>query len=175
MQNPSGDPNVTAHTYGMLNKFNRGMFLVLSVLLIILGIVSFVGSIHYFIDRDFSAAWNFLGYFLGCAVLSPVVFIQISYLMSDIKTKEDGLQTKFIFKNLDVNWKDIIEVKLAKPFGLRVGRKANVLIVRNGLTWFHRLYGILYGQTNQPALLIWSNISGYDALVKKVMKNRKKK
>lgn len=167
--------NEAKHTYGVLNKFNRGIFLVLSIVLIVIGIVSFAASIHFLIDKNFSMACNLLGYFLGSAIWSPVVFILISYLMSDIKTNENGIQTRFVFKNLDISWKDITEVKLSKPFGLRVGKKANVLIVRNGLTWFHRIYGILYGQTIQPALLIWSNISEYDTLVKKVLKNRKKK
>jgi hypothetical protein len=86
----------------------------------------------------------------------------------------EGLHTTFLFRSLTIKWEDISEVKVSKPFGLRIGKKASVLIARNGLTDFHRVYGLMYGQTNEPVLLVWSNISNYDSLMKQIFKHRKK-
>jgi hypothetical protein len=163
------------HVYSKLAQFNQWIFLVLSGLFTILGLGFFIGFISLLVGNKVSSAVTLFWNFIGLAVWSPFVFVFMSYLHSDLVVSDEGIQTRFLFKDLDINWEDIVEVKLSKPFGLRAGHKANLLIVRNGLTWFHRIYGIIYGQINQPALLIWSNISEYDTLMKKVFKKRRKK
>ncbi len=161
------------HTYGNLNKFNRSFFLLLSVFLIMAGLAYLFGFIKALLHNDLSAS-VFFWYFIGCAIWSPFVFLFISYIFSDVTVDDAGLYTTFLFRNLSVKWEDISEVKVSKPFGLRIGKKASVLVVKNGLTNFHRIYGLVYGQTSEPALLVWSNISNYDSLMKQIFKHRKK-
>jgi len=151
------------------------MLLVFSVIFIILGLSVTVDSVQFLGDNKIPSAYNPFWYFIGVSVWSPTMFVFIAQLMSDISINEHGLRTTFLFKKLVVNWEDIVEIKPSKPFGLRAGRKASIVITRNGLTFFHRIYGIVYGQTNQPAFLIWSNISDYDVLMKDIKKNWRKK
>ncbi|MGB8982234.1 MAG: hypothetical protein WCC12_10180 [Anaerolineales bacterium] len=165
----------TYHAYGGLNVLGRFLMLLLSGVMIGMGLVFLAGLIQALFSNSISSVsgpfWNFIGY----AIWSPFVFIFMAYLFSDITANDEGLQTRFLFKNLVVRWEDIAEVKLSRPFGLRVGKRASVLTARNGLTFFHRIYGLVYGQTSQPALVIWSHVSGYDVLTKKISKNRKRK
>lgn len=165
--------NNSPHTYGKLVSFTRYWMLLLSAIVIGLGLVCLIGSIRAFVSNNISSATVLLWDFIGLTFWSPFVFIFLAYLFSDVKVNGEGLQTSFVFKSIALKWENIANVKPSRPFGLRLGKKASVLIVKNGLTFFHRIYGLVYGQTNQPALVVWSQISDYDALMKVISKNRK--
>ncbi len=162
--------SATYHTYGKLNGRNRASCFLLSIILIPTGLVYLVAWIRALINN--SPASVFFWYFLGCTVWSPFVFTFIAYLTPDITSSDEGLRTTFLFRTLLVKWEDIADVKPSKPFGLPIGKKASVVTAKNGLTFFHRIYGLTYGQTNQPALVIWSYGSTYEALIKEISKKR---
>ena len=145
--------NNTSHTYGNLNRFNRFSFLLLSVVLIMAGLANLVGLIKAVLHSDLSAS-TFFWYFIGCAIWSPFVFLFISYIFSDIMVDDAGIHTTFLFRNLFVKWEDISDIRVSKPFGLRIGKKASILIVRNGLTNFHCIYGLILDQTNNAGVLV---------------------
>ena len=151
------------------------MFLILSALFIILGLIGLIDFVSLLVDEKISTATTVFWKFIGFGVWSPVVFIFISYMSSDISMDDHGLQTTFLFKKLTVKWEDIDQVYKSKPFGLRIGERSHIIVARNGLTFFHRIYGLIYGQINQPSLLIWSSIDNYDALINKIKKGRKKR
>ena len=163
------------HTYSKIYKVIQWMFLSFSVLFAILGLVSFVGFISSLVSHNISLAITRFWGFVGLGVWSPFVFIFVSYLSSDISVNEDGLQTSFLFKKLTVNWDDVDKVYSLKPFVVRTRKRASIVVTQNGLTFFHRFYGLIYGRTNQPSLVISSNISDYDSLINKIKKRKKKK
>lgn len=151
------------------------MFIVFSLLFAIVGLISFIGFISHLIDNKISEAITLFWKFIGFGVWSTCVFVFFSYLFPEISANDDGIQTTFFLKKLTVNWEDIVEIYSSKPFGLRVGERASIIVTRNKLTFFHRIYGIIYGQTHQPSLLIWSSINDYASLINKIKKNRKKR
>ena len=73
-----------------------------------------------------------------------------------------------------ISWNDIAEFRPAKVFGFRMIKDASIVVTRSALTPFHRLYGLMYGKTNQPSLLIWSYISNYENLVTIIKENLKR-
>ncbi len=75
------------------------------------------------------------------------------------------LKIRFLLKKYLIKWDEIIEIKPLRPFGLFTNKNAKVIIVKNNLTFFHRLYGLLYAGRYTPAILVHRKISEYDLLI----------
>jgi hypothetical protein len=70
---------------------------------------------------------------------------------------DKGLRVKvFIFWGITIPWEAILDTKEFKWFGY----KASVVVVRD-LTFFHRLFGLIFGRTIYPAFLIAARIPRY--------------
>jgi|SRR5687768_9043413 len=165
-------------TYGKWNSFGRAGLFLSSVMCILFGLIYLWGLISLLIDPEAKVSLSpsqLLWYFIGFSVWSPIVYTFLSYLVTDIVLQEDGLQIKFIFKTFFISWNDIAEFRSARVFGLPMLKKASIVVMKNGLTPFHRLYGLMYGKTIQPSLLIWSYISNYEELVVLIKQNLKRK
>ncbi|MEP6896224.1 MAG: hypothetical protein ABI986_11515, partial [Chloroflexota bacterium] len=111
------------------------------------------------------------------SVFSPLWLFFIAYLYPDINEDEQGLHFKFLFKTYDVLWDEILYIQTAKPLGFKMRYSATLVVVRSRLTFFHSLYGLIYGKTSNPSFLISSRISNYPSLTKtiseKVKANRR--
>jgi len=86
-----------------------------------------------------------------------------------------GLHTTFLWKDLDVNWNDVKDIK---PLFNIPWFKKRLVIKTNSLTPFHRLYGILYSFSLSPSIIMERGISDQDELIRRIKssirKNRKK-
>jgi len=83
----------------------------------------------------------------------------------DITSDSDGLHTKFLWFDLDIPWRDIIEVR--PLFNLRF-IKTEQVIRTHSLTPFHRLYGLLYSFSLHPCLIVSTGISDFDELIRRI-------
>jgi hypothetical protein len=164
------------YTYGNLTKFTNMSFLLYSLIFIGGGLFFLYRSILSFFNSggiESSVAYIILYFLVG--VWSPFFFIYLAYLRADVEVEEDGLLIKFVLKTLYVKWEEICLLKQARYLGFRMSRKNSVVITNKALTPFHCIYGLLYGQTNQPAFLILSDISRYNELIETIKGNIKKK
>ena len=57
---------------------------------------------------------------------------------------------------------------------MRTLPQCKIIVVKKGLTLFHKIYGLMYGQTQQPAFLIFTSISDYEKLISIIKNNTKK-
>ena len=165
------------HTYGLIYKFSRYLSGFFSFISILLGLFLTVGLIISLIEGDefdSSSIMTILGNILGIAIWAPIFYLFFAYLMTDINVDNDGMYIPFLWKNYLIKWDEIIEVKPLKPFGLFTNKRSNVVFVKTKLTFFHHLYGILYGGKNQSAILIYRTISDYDLLIKSVSTQARK-
>ena len=72
-----------------------------------------------------------------------------------------GIEVRvFWFWWRSVPWDDVVEVLPWRSAGRRL------VVVVNRLTWFHRVYGMMYGETVNLAFLISEGIYGYQELLR---------
>lgn len=167
------------HEYETSYRNSSEMLVAFSLLLTALGIFYFIASLSVMSADGFNYSkllrtlWDFILF----SIWSPLFLIFIAYLYTDINVNEQGLHFKFLFKNYDVLWDEVLYSKSPKPLGLSM-RHSAILVVTNGhLTFIHRIYGLFYGKTSNPSFLISSKISNYPSLTKiiseKVKANRR--
>jgi hypothetical protein len=164
-------------TYGHAYKFIRAACFLISLFCIVLGLVCLAGLVYVLTSRESKlllSANDLFWSFIGFSVWSPLFYVFLSYLATDIEVEEDGIRVKFMFKSFFVNWKVVDEFKPGKTLGLLPLKRVRVLVTKNALTPFHRLYGLMYGSTTKPSLLIGTNISNHEELFKIIKNNRKK-
>jgi len=164
-------------TYGDGFKLSRVILFLISIFCFALGLVYLAGLISLLTSQETelsSSASDLFWTFIGLSVWSPLIYAFLSYKATDIEVEEGGLRIKFIFKSLFIDWIDIDEFKSATTLGFWTSTQARILVTKNALTPFHRLYGLMHGNTNKPSLLISTNISNYEELFKIIKNNRKK-
>jgi len=158
-------------------KLSRVIFFLISIFCIVLGLVYLGGLISLLAGQETelsSSASDLFWTFIGASVWTPLFYAFISYLATDIEVEEGGLRIKFIFKSFFINWSDVEEFKPGKTLGLLNLKRTRILVTKNALTPFHRLYGLMYGSTTKPSLLIGTNISNYEELFRIIKNNHKK-
>ena len=75
----------------------------------------------------------------------------------------EGLEIEFLWRKVRVRWLDIIEIKAVwGSLGQEKNRPLIVLV--NGLTPFHRIFGVLYGLSIKPGFVIFPSISDFREL-----------
>jgi hypothetical protein len=164
-------------TYGNIYKLARVMCFLLSLICMAFGFIYLVVLISLLAGQESKLSLslgNLFWSFIGFAVWSPLFYAFLSYQATDIEVEEGGLQTKFIFKSLFINWADIEDFKPGKTLGLLNLKRVRILVTKSSLTPFHRLYGLMYASTNKPSLLIGTNISNHEELFKIIKNNRKR-
>jgi hypothetical protein len=97
---------------------------------------------------------------LVCLFLGSL-YITNSY--PDIKIVDDGLQLNSSGIKFHVCWQDIQKVYRGKGYYFKV-----FLIETKTLTPFHRIYGLMYGNSNVPSFLIWSILPGHEKLLHEI-------
>jgi hypothetical protein len=135
-----------------------------------LGLFLIFGFIASLIRGDgFDSSFlSMLGNILGVAVWAPIFYLFFAYLMTDISVDNDGMSVQFLWKTYKIRWDEVVEIKPFRPFGLFTNNRLTVVIVKSKLTFVYRMYGVLYGGKNQPAILIYRNISDCDLLLKNI-------
>ena len=93
-----------------------------------------------------------------------MIFILVTtYFFQDIWVDEEGLLIEFLWRKIRVRWADIIQTKTAWGF---LGSEKNrpLIVLVNGLTPFHRAFGVIYAFSIKPAFVIHPSISDFKIL-----------
>jgi hypothetical protein len=164
------------YKYGYLNNFVR-IFSYISIAACILTGIFFlvVGILTVDIAKNgFTLFVRSLLYFTFYTVLSPIALLFIIYRFSDIVVDDQGLRIKVLTREHIVGWIDILEVKPISPFGLFTRHNVSVVVTNSRLPFLHRIYGLIYGGTTCPSVLIGKSISSYSELMKIISARMKK-
>ena len=101
-----------------------------------------------------------------------ITILVIVHFYQNVTVTEDGLLVEFLWKDLNVSWDKIIEVR---PLWMlsRHGKPPYIVLTR-ALTPLHRMYSLIYAGYLRPAFIILPTISEYQSLVKTINKHIKK-
>ncbi len=158
------------HKYGFLNRYVRFISYFSIVVCVAAGIFFLVAGILS-VDvakNDFTVSISVLLYFMFYVVLAPGALMFVIYRFSDIVADDQGLSIRVLNKDYAVKWVDILEVKPITPFGLFTRHNVSIVVTDGKLTYLHRIYGLVYGRTTRPSLLIGKSISSYSDLMKTI-------
>lgn len=165
------------YTYGIIYKISGFLSFLLAIIFAVIGLLFLCGLILSLFGLGGinsshipTLFWGFVGF----GVWSPFVFIYMANMNVDIEVEDLGIRIKFLFKSFFVSWNDVDEFKPGKTLGLVPLKRVRVLVTNSALTPFHRLYGLMYGATNKPSLVIGTNISNHEELFK-IIENKRKK
>lgn len=96
-----------------------------------------------------------------------------AYFWQDIWIDEEGLLIEFLWRKIRVQWVDIIEAKPAWGF-LGQENKRPLIVLVNGLTPFHRAFGIIYAFSTKPGFVIFSSIRDFKILKENIQSHIKR-
>jgi hypothetical protein len=165
------------HTYGLIYKISESLYLMLSLFSILAGLFflyAFINSLIAGNKIDINSILIALVYSLVSVTWSLIFFLFFAYLFSGIEIHSDGMKIRFLLKRYLIKWDEIIDITPSRPFGLFTNKNIKVVIVKNNLTFIHRLYGLFYTGRYTPAILIYRKISEYDLLMDNISTQVKK-
>lgn len=105
------------------------------------------------------------------ALFVMVCTLVSAYFFQDVQVDKEGLIIDFLWKKLHVPWDKVIQIK--PLLGIRGGKQTINVVIVDGLTLFHRLYGFLYGFSLKPAFILWPTVSDYQVLENDIEKHIK--
>lgn len=160
------------HTYGKAYKFIQsilvggGFFfpLILVALIYMDSPKNFNGSI-----ASSESLYRLLIYSVAYWPFCLITVLISAYFYSDITTDADGLFVDFLWFKLHVKWSQLIKIK--PLLGMKIpifGKRKAVVLLMHGLTPFHRIFGLIYGFSIYPAIIINPSISDYDLLMQQI-------
>lgn len=159
------------HSYKPIYQFARFVNLLFATLFILLSLFLIFVLIRDIVSGnsiEFQSFLKFMNYLFWIGIWSPIIFIWVGYLYTDIDTDNEGIRFSFFEKPFLIKWDEVEIIKPIRPLNLFTRRNANVVLVKTKLTLIHRLYGLFYGNANKPAIIVFKNISDYDLLLKNV-------
>jgi hypothetical protein len=165
------------HTYGLIYKTSEIFALILSPCVIASGLFIlylFFDSLAAGYKYDINSILIVLTCFLVYEIWLPILFMLIACMYPDMEVQNDGIEVRSILKKYFIKWDEIIEIKPLRPFSIFTHKNAKVIIIKNNLTFIHRLYGLLYAGKSTPAILIYRKISEYDLLMDNISTQVKK-
>lgn len=96
-----------------------------------------------------------------------------AYFWQDIWIDEEGLLVEFLWRKIRVQYVDVLEAKPAWGF-LGQANKRPLIVLVNGLTSFHRAFGIIYTFSTKPGFVISPSTSDFQMLKKKIRSHIKR-
>ncbi len=108
---------------------------------------------------------------LFLAPTSTIFILVAAYFYQDVSVDDDGLLIGFLWKKLRVKWSDVVEVKPIWIYRFAPEEIRPVVVILKGLTPFHRVFGVLYALSLQPAFVITPSISGFQILKDNIRKH----
>jgi hypothetical protein len=175
MLEPSEEPR--QYKYNSLFELSQYVLAIVCVILIFVSLSSIISLVQHLLNPDgldSTLIISRLKLFVG-SILEMIFFFFLIYSLPSIQVEEWGLRLKaFPLKTFELKWSDISYVKQVGWRSSLYKRKATVVVVRNGLTRFHRLCGIIYGHTIQPSFVVSQSISDYDHLLRAISDGVKK-
>ena len=105
------------------------------------------------------------------ALFTMIVMLVTAYFFQDIWADEEGLQIEFLWRKYRLLWEDIIEVKYAGGLWLAPEEKRPLVVLVNGLTPFHHVFGFIYASSAKPGFVVFPSISDFQALKDNIRKH----
>ncbi|MBI5353579.1 MAG: hypothetical protein HZB50_13135 [Chloroflexi bacterium] len=122
----------------------------------------------------FSSIENIILFLTITFIPIPCILLA-AYFYTDLEVERDGLLIDFLWYKLTIPWDKIVQIK--PLFGIRNENVAAYVVIVDGLTPFHRLYGLLYGFSVNPAFVLGRTVNDFQILKndieRHVNKNRK--
>jgi hypothetical protein len=115
---------------------------------------------RFIIDPDFPID-GFLA-LIRILIFSPICSLIAAYFFTDLDVDENGLLIEFLWKKLRVPWNKVLQIK--PLFGIQNKKHGLYVVIVEGLTPFHRLYGLIYGFSLKPAFILWPTINDFEVL-----------
>ena len=144
--------NTTVYKYGFLIAFERFVSNIFSVLYFLGGLIGFAWSLVLLKPNNQASIPSLFVEFIGWSICSPLFWLFLANIQSDVTINSDELSTRFLWFKCDAKWDSIVDVKVQT----RLFKRQTILIVtKGGLTPFHRVFENLYGKVNSPALIIF--------------------
>jgi hypothetical protein len=156
------------HTYGFFYKSSEILALIWFILIVVLGLFYlyiFFDSLIAGYKFDIVSGLIVFATFIAGVIWTILILLFGAYIFPDIEIQNDGMKIRFLLKKYLIKWDEIIDIKLFRPFGLFTNKNIKVVVVKNNLTFIHRLYGLFYTGRYTPAVLIYRKISEYDLLM----------
>ncbi len=104
---------------------------------------------------DFKSTLEFLA-----AIFFPLLMTLGSVLYlgawADLEIDDEGIYVQFLWRKLYVPWDDLVDVK---DFGFSRARTTIVLVNKNRLTWFHRIYSVFTVGSFLPGFHIYPQLT----------------
>ena len=107
------------------------------------------------------------------ALFTMAVLLITAYFFQNIWVDEEGLQIEFLWRKIGVRWADIADIKPAWGF-LGQKDKRPVIVLVNGLTPFHRTFGVIYGLSIKPGFVIFPSINDFQILKEQIQNHFQK-
>lgn len=119
---------------------------------------------------DYKSGFDYFVALVGPLVMAMGSLLFI-YSWSDIVLDDEGLIVEFLWFNLRVFWRDIIDLKHigSKSFGVWLLR------TNNKLTFLHRLYGLFYMLSIHPSLPIHTQSKAHNELIREINRHLPKR
>jgi len=104
--------------------------------------------------------------------LSATLILTANYFCA-ITADKNGLTIRFLWKNLHVNWSEVVEIK-PTIYNFSISSQKSWVVLTRSLTPFHRLYGLIYGFSLLPGFIISPGFERNDELVRFVQSHTRK-
>ena len=114
---------------------------------------------------------NLLGLLFILVVFLIISFLLVAYFYTDLEVDENGLLVEFMWKKLRIPWNKVLQIK--PLLGIKLRKRGISVVIVDGLTPFHRLYGLIYGFSLKPAFILWPIVSNYEVLKNDIEKHIK--
>ena len=105
-------------------------------------------------------------------IISPVCILLAAYFYTDLEVDENGLMVEFLWKKLRISWSKVLQIK--PLFGIKTRKPGIYVVIVEGLTPFHLLYGLIYGFSLRPAFILWSTVNDFGVLKNDIEKHIKR-
>jgi hypothetical protein len=153
--------------YNSTDKVYWWLGIIGSLVLLTSGLAIVAGSIYIQIrDRQFYPVPAFFPPIFTLFAL--IHFITMFNLKPNIYLNEEYLFVDFFFK---LRWARLDDIVAVKPVLVPSKKQSFVILFKEGLTPFHRIYGGIYGRSFHPGVYVGGSISGRDEL-ERLMKRR---
>lgn len=155
--------------YDPLAKSYMWLGRLLSMFLMAIGLFFAAGAFYVQIFREHQFASALTIFTTVSVILSMSHFILTWNYAPDICISEENLYVNFFFKQKRVKLGNLVGVK--RIFTPTLRKKGGfILLFKEGLTPFHRIYGWIFGRSFHPGIVVLSSISDRDELERLILK-----
>ena len=149
------------YKYGFPMKISKWIRITISIILIIFGLFFIFGAFYVQVIREKQFSLFLTSISVAYMSFSVLSFIIAFNLTPDICIDQEYLYVNFFFGQKRVELRNITGIK--KVF-VPARKQSFIILFKDGLTPFHRIYGWIYGRSFYPGVYVGASISDRDEL-----------